>query len=126
MFTPPGGTTAASAHPAPGAGDVSYITMEVVDSVRTRAFYGSVLGWRFTPGTIADGWQVEDIVPMTGLSGGHEAATTVPMYRVDDVAAAVDAARRAGGTATDPEAQPYGLTSSCADDQGTRFYLGQH
>ena len=29
-----------------------------------------------------------------------------------------------GGTATDPERQPYGTTSECTDDQGVRFYLG--
>jgi hypothetical protein len=49
----------------------------------------------------------------------------VPMYRVGDVVTAVDAVRGAGGTATDPERQPYGITATCTDDQGTRFYLGQ-
>jgi len=62
---------------------------------------------------------------MVGLHGGHDVATTVPMYRVDDIATAVDAVRRAGGTATDPEVMPYGTTATCVDDQGTRFYLGQ-
>jgi uncharacterized protein len=33
--------------------------------------------------------------------------------------------RTAGGSATDPVQQPYGLTSECVDDQGTRFYLGE-
>jgi predicted enzyme related to lactoylglutathione lyase len=51
--------------------------------------------------------------------------TTVPMYKVDDVVAAVAAVRAAGGTATEPEQLPYGLSSTCADDQGARFYLGQ-
>ena len=125
VFTPPGGTTAASAHPAPGAGDVSYITMEVVDSVRTRAFYGSVLGWRFQPGRVPDGWQVDDVAPMVGISGGHDQATAVPMYQVDDIGTAVERVRGAGGTASDPEVQPYGSTSTCTDDQGTRFYLGR-
>jgi uncharacterized protein len=60
-----------------------------------------------------------------GISGGHETATTVPMYRVDDIRAAADAVRAHGGTATDPQAQPYGITSTCTDDQGIRFYLGQ-
>jgi predicted enzyme related to lactoylglutathione lyase len=46
------------------------------------------------------------------------------MWRVDDIDAAVERVRRAGGTATDPERQPYGTTSTCTDDQGTRFYLG--
>jgi len=31
----------------------------------------------------------------------------------------------AGGTATDPEQMPYGITSDCVDDQGFSFYLGQ-
>ena len=48
------------------------------------------------------------------------------MYRVDDIAAAVERVRAAGGTATDPVAQPYGWTSECVDDQGTRFSLGEH
>jgi hypothetical protein len=44
---------------------------------------------------------------------------------VENVRVAVDRVRALGGTATDPERQPYGETSECADDQGSRFYLGQ-
>jgi predicted enzyme related to lactoylglutathione lyase len=76
-------------------------------------------------GRVEDGWGVEDIVPMTGMQGGHEQPTAVPMYRVDDIDAAVERVRAAGGTATDPQRQPYGTTSECTDDQGTRFHLGQ-
>jgi predicted enzyme related to lactoylglutathione lyase len=47
------------------------------------------------------------------------------MYQVDDIAAAVDAVRAGGGTATDPERMPYGITSDCTDEQGSRFYLGE-
>jgi uncharacterized glyoxalase superfamily protein PhnB len=113
--------------PANGArnGDLSYLTLEVVDTARARAFYGAVLGWQATPGRIEDGWQIQDTVPMIGLSGGHEQAAAVPMWRVDDIERAVAAVRRGGGTATDPQRQPYGLTSGCSDDQGLRFYLGQ-
>jgi len=107
-------------------GDVSYITMEVIDSAAVRAFYDVVLSWHFNPGHIHDGWGPADVVPMTGLSGGHEMNTTVPMYRVDDIHAAVARVRAAGGTATEPEQKPYGMSSECVDDQGTRFYLGQH
>jgi predicted enzyme related to lactoylglutathione lyase len=106
-------------------GDLAYITMEVVDSVKARAFYGSVLDWRFGPGSVADGWGVDDVVPMVGLVGHQSQATVVPMYRVDDIDGAVERVRAGGGTASDPERQPYGITSSCADDQGTRFWLGQ-
>jgi predicted enzyme related to lactoylglutathione lyase len=107
------------------AGDLSYLTLEVVNSAKARAFYGSVLGWTFSPGRIEDGWAVEDARPMVGFSGGHDRATAVPMWRVDDIATAVAAVRAAGGTATDPQRQPYGITSDCTDDQGSRFYLGQ-
>jgi hypothetical protein len=51
----------------------------VADSARARAYYGSVLGWHFASGQLADGWQVNNVTPMVGLSGGHEAARTVPM-----------------------------------------------
>ena len=106
-------------------GDLSYVTVETVDSQRFRDFFGSVVGWRFSPGRVEDGWQAEDTVPMLGLQGGHERTTVVPMYRVDDIHAAVAAVRAHGGTATDVDRAPYGLTSTCTDDQGTRFYLGQ-
>jgi predicted enzyme related to lactoylglutathione lyase len=106
-------------------GDLAYATFEVRDSARARAFYGTVLGWRFTPGRVDDGWGVEDPAPMVGLHGGHEVATGVPMFRVDDIAAAVARVRAAGGTATDPHREPYGISSECVDDQGTRFFLGQ-
>jgi predicted enzyme related to lactoylglutathione lyase len=127
MFEPPGGVAlrTSSTTRGSGDGDLAYVTMEVADSARARAFYGSVLAWRFSSGRVADGWQVDDIAPMVGLSDGHEIARTVPMYRVDDIVAAVEAVRSAGGAATDPEQQPYGITASCTDDQGTHFYLGQ-
>jgi predicted enzyme related to lactoylglutathione lyase len=106
-------------------GDVAYVSLEVVDSSKTRAFYGAVLGWRVSPGSVDDGFQVDDVRPGTGISGGHDVATAVPMYLVDDVEAAVQRVRAAGGTASDPERQRYGVTADCVDDQGTRFNLGE-
>ena len=112
-----------------GQGDISYVTLKVPDSARARAFYGSVLGWTFTPGRVDDGWQVDGVQPMTGMWGGGDAVrvpTMVPMYRVDDIEAAIERARAAGGTATDPSQELYGWSSECVDDQGAHFYLGQH
>ena len=106
-------------------GDVSYVTMEVQHSAAARAFYGAVLGWQFSPGRVDDGWGVDGVVPMAGMHGGHEQATTLPVYRVDDIVAAVERVRALGGRSTDPDHQPYGFTVECADDQGTRFYLHQ-
>jgi predicted enzyme related to lactoylglutathione lyase len=65
------------------------------------------------------------VTPKVGLAGGAHEPTVVPMYRVDDIRSAVGRVRAQGGTATDPERQPYGVSSSCRDDQGTRFYLGE-
>jgi len=106
-------------------GDVAYLTMQVGDSSRAREFYGATFGWTFSGGHVEDGWQVEGLAPMTGMHGGHERATLVPMYRVDDIAAAVERVRAAGGTSTNPERQPYGVSVECTDDQGMPFYLGQ-
>ena len=127
VYQPPPATAAPAGPARPG--DLAYLTIEVPDSGRARSFYGAVLGWRFTPGRAADGWGVhigrDEVRPMTGLHGGHQQPTVVPMYAVDDVAAAVARVRAAGGTASDPERMPYGVTADCVDDQGTRFYLGQ-
>ncbi|MBA3742737.1 VOC family protein [Sporichthya sp.] len=106
-------------------GDVAYWTMQVPDAARARNFHAAVFGWTFVEGHAADGWQAEGPAPMTGLHGGHPQADLVPMYRVEDVVAAVERVRAAGGTATDPEQQPYGISSECVDDQGLPFYLGQ-
>jgi predicted enzyme related to lactoylglutathione lyase len=111
--------------PQPGAGGLLYLTVEVPNSQLFRDFYGAVFGWTFTPGRIDDGWGVTGITPMTGMHGGAGRPAVVPMYGVRDVVAAVAAVRAAGGTSTDPERMPYGTTAECADDQGSRFYLGQ-
>ena len=130
LFSEPGVTP--SAGPASGRpeapvrqGDVAYLTYQVVDVDAFRAFFGAVLGWRFAPGATPGGWQIADVQPSSGVSGGHARATTVPMYAVDDIHAAVDRVRAAGGTAPAPERHPYGETALCSDAQGTAFYLGQ-
>lgn len=111
--------------PPAGAGELLYLTVEVPDSRAFRDFYGVVFGWTFETGRVDDGWRVTGITPMTGMRGGADRPTIVPMYGVPDINAAVAAVRAGGGTATEPERQPYGTTADCTDDQGTRFNLGQ-
>lgn len=124
LYQPPGGIgTQPLAAAGEGEGDLVYVTYEVVASSKARAFYGQVLDWAFTAGGVEDGWQV--IGGSGGLQGGHPQATTLPMWRVSDLTAAVERVRAAGGTATDPVTRPYGAECECTDDQGTRFYLGQ-
>jgi predicted enzyme related to lactoylglutathione lyase len=115
--------------PRPGGsrpGDVAYLTLELPDADRAREFYGSVLGWRFTPGQVEHGWQIEDVAPMTGLWGGRAGHPRIaPMYRVDNIHAAVERVRARGGRASEVTSESYGLSAECEDDQGTRFWLGQ-
>lgn len=126
VFAPePGGTRPDTTVP----GALTYLTVEVPDSTRARAFYATVLGWRFLPGREEGVWNVRvdggDAHPVTGLAGGREPAV-VPMFAVADIASAVEAVRAGGGTADDPAAAGYGTSSECADDQGARFWLVQY
>jgi len=82
--------------------------MVVGDSTVVRAFYGTVLGRHFNPGRIEDGWGPDGVVPMTGLSAGHERATVVPMYRVDDIHVAVARVRGPGVRPPFPKDSPTG------------------
>jgi predicted enzyme related to lactoylglutathione lyase len=111
-------------------GDVSYITLGLPDVTRGRAFYGSVLGWRFSPGSSEYGAQVDVIVPMMGLWGGEQPAGgrvhgAVLGFQVDDIASSVAAVRAQGGTISDPHREPYALAAEGQDDQGIPFYLHQ-
>lgn len=111
--------------PRQGHGGLLYLTVGVPDSARYRDFYGALFGWTFTPGRVADGWNVTGANPMTGMHGGADRPSVTPMFAVRDLPAAVAAVRAAGGTSTDPEQQPYGTTANCTDDQGLSFALGQ-
>lgn len=134
--TDPGGTAFAVYQPSTriprpavngaGPGELSYLTYEVPDATAFKDFYGQVLSWTFEPGRVDDGWAIEGCRPMSGMAGSSPAATTVPMWTVTDIDAAVGRVRAAGGTVPkEPSQQPYGLMAECTDDQGTRFYLGQ-
>jgi uncharacterized glyoxalase superfamily protein PhnB len=129
LHQPPAGAPATAGAPASATagqdGDLVYVTLEVPDAARALDFYCSVLGWRARPGRTPGGWQIEGTTPMIGVSGGHAAPAAVPVWQVTDLAAAVAQARAAGGMATEPHREPYGLMAECTDDQGIRFSLGQ-
>ena len=110
-----------------GPGELSYVTFMATDSATFRRFYGRVLGWTFEPGRIDDGWEPRSVHPMAGVAGGNAEPVTVPMWTVADIESAVQRVREAGGTVIEePSAQSYGSSALCTDDQGVRFYLGQH
>lgn len=108
-----------------GHGDIGYATLAVPDAGRAKAFYGSVLGWTFTAGSVEQGWQVPGTEPPVGLWGGSEQAAVQLCYRVADIGAALRAVLAAGGTAGTAEPRLYGRMADCTDDQGTVFQLWQ-
>jgi predicted enzyme related to lactoylglutathione lyase len=109
-------------------GDVSYVTMVVPDLEAAQAFYTNVLGWTVNVGRLG-GAQVSGVAPQIGMTTKPEAGQATPgvtlCYRVDDIRAAVERVRDAGGAAREVAQRPYGLESLCADDQGGPFYLHQ-
>ncbi|WP_309227679.1 MULTISPECIES: VOC family protein [unclassified Mycolicibacterium] len=125
VFLPAPGTPRPDLNGA-GPGELSYLTYEVPDSSAFKEFYSRLFFWTFEPGRVNDGWGVQGSQPMSGMAGGAARTTTVPMWTVADIDAAVTRVAEAGGTVLQqPSRQPYGLMAECTDDQGGRFYLGQ-
>jgi len=113
---PPGG----SRH-----GDVANVTMLARDTDRAREFYQAVLQVPFSSGH-PGAWRTDQTQPPLGIVPTRGAEPEVQLsYRVDDVSAAVERVRAAGGHADEPEPKPYGLLAECVDDQGTTFRLWQ-
>jgi hypothetical protein len=74
------------------------------------------------PGT----WRTGQTRPPLGIMPSQGAEPGVQLsYRVDDIAAAVERVRAAGGHAGEPALGPFGLFAECADDQGATFHLWQ-
>jgi uncharacterized glyoxalase superfamily protein PhnB len=104
---------------------LAYAELRVPDATRARAFYGTVLGWGFEPGSAAGYWHPRRPdggfpAPMFGLVGGAAEARVVPTFRVPDVAAAVAEVRAGGGEATAGDDRG---GAPCVDDQGLPFHL---
>lgn len=105
-------------------GEAGYFTFQVPDDNAAKDFYGAVLGWQFTPGNVEGGWGVEGHGLTGGLWGGPGRQVGWKlMYAVDDLASALGRVRAHGGTAAEPERQPYGLSAECVDNQGIEFWL---
>jgi predicted enzyme related to lactoylglutathione lyase len=106
-------------------GDVAHVTMTVPDADRAKKFYEAVLRVPFAAGH-PGAWRSDEITPPLGILSSQGAEPEVRLsYRVDDIAAAVERVRAAGGRADEPERKPYGLLAECVDDQGATFRLWQ-
>jgi len=106
-------------------GDVANVSLMAPDAQRAKDFYAAVLQVPFAsphPGT----WRTEETTPPFGIFPSEGERGEVQLsYRVDDIAAAVERVRAAGGRADEPARRPFGLLAECTDDQGTTFRLWQ-
>jgi predicted enzyme related to lactoylglutathione lyase len=106
-------------------GDVANVTMVTRDAHRAMEFYEAVLRVPFTAGH-PGAWRTDETKPPLGILSSGSAKPEVQLsYRVDDIAAAVERVRAAGGHADEPDRKPYGLLAECVDDQGATFRLWQ-
>jgi uncharacterized glyoxalase superfamily protein PhnB len=109
----------------PGYGAVANVTMLARDAHRAMEFYQAVLQVPFPSGH-PGAWRTDQTQPPLGILPAQSGAPEVQLsYRVDDIAAAVERVRAAGGRADEPELKPYGLLAECVDDQGATFRLWQ-
>jgi uncharacterized glyoxalase superfamily protein PhnB len=106
-------------------GDVANVTMAARDADQAKEFYEAVLQVPFSSGH-PGAWRADETRPPLGIRSSEGAEPGVQLsYRVDDIAAAVERVRTAGGRADEPERKPYGLLAECVDDQGATFRLWQ-
>jgi predicted enzyme related to lactoylglutathione lyase len=95
------------------------------DGQRAMEFYEAVLLVPFSSGR-PGAWRTDETKPPLAIWSPEGAEPEVQLsYRVDDIAAAVERVRAAGGRADAAERKPFGLLAECVDDQGTVFRLWQ-
>ena len=106
-------------------GDVANVTMMAPDPQRAKEFYEAVLQVPFSSAH-ANAWRTEETNPPLSILPSEAAESEVQLsYRVDDIAAAVERVRSAGGHAGEPTHRLFGLLADCSDDQGATFRLWQ-
>jgi uncharacterized glyoxalase superfamily protein PhnB/catechol 2,3-dioxygenase-like lactoylglutathione lyase family enzyme len=106
-------------------GDVANVTMLARDTQQAKEFYQAVLQVPFSSGH-PGAWRTDEITPPLSIMPSRDAEPELQLsYRVDDLAAAVERVRAAGGHADEPVRRPFGLLADCVDDQGATFRLWQ-
>lgn len=105
-------------------GDLVYFVVPSSDAQRSQALYSSLFGWRFSPGSVPDGFNIDGATPPGGLFAGNEGGSSPAVYfDVEDIEAAGAKVRSLGGQAEDAQEIESGFISACRDDQGIEFNL---
>jgi predicted enzyme related to lactoylglutathione lyase len=107
-------------------GDVAHVTMLVPDPDRAKEFYEAVLAVPFAAGH-PGAWRSDAIKPPVGiLQPKDDSDPQVQLsFLVDDLTAAIERVRAAGGQANEPNRMPYGQLAQCVDPAGAVFRLWQ-
>jgi predicted enzyme related to lactoylglutathione lyase len=106
-------------------GDVASVAMMAPDAQRAKELYEAVLRVQFFPGH-PGAWRTEETAPGLSILSSQGSEPRVQLAdRVDDIGAAVERVRAAGGQAGEAKRRPFGLLAECVDDQGARFHLWQ-
>ena len=101
------------------------MAMTAREANRAKEFYEEVLQVPFSEGH-PGAWRTDQTAPPLAILPSRDAEPEVRLsYRVDDIAAAVERVRAAGGRAGEPARRLFGLLAECADDQGMTFHLLQ-
>ncbi|WP_120078718.1 VOC family protein [Aurantiacibacter odishensis] len=82
-------------------GVLDYVELPAQSVRAQKHFYSSVFGWDFT--SYGENYAAHEHGPRQFALNGtreHQAEAPLPVVRVDDIAAAVEAVREAGGTIT--------------------------
>ena len=108
----------------PGDGDLFHFVVQAADDTQAQRFYGALLGWEFTPGSVPRGWNIHNIEPVGGLFGAGASGPITVYFQVPDIEAALARVDEAGGTPGAVQPNSVGWHADCADDQGVRFSLG--
>ena len=119
LLRPPAGATRLR------QGDVANVIMRAPDAEAAKNFYAAVLQVPFAQ-THPGAWRTEETKPPFGILPSSDGEPHMHVsYRVDDIAAAVERVRAAGGRAEEPKLARFGLLAQCTDDQGAAFHLWQ-
>ena len=102
-------------------GDIGYVSLWVPDVSRAATFFASVLGWRYEDDGRTEGRRVVGHHLHHGMWGGVPEPTLFCCFAVDAVESAVERIRAAGGTASEPQDEPYGRLAEATDPLGTQF-----
>lgn len=112
----------AQENPKCAEGDLFYYVVPVADD-KTKDRYAAVLGWELSPGSHANGWNIDNSTPPGGVFVDHAGAPDL-YFRVADVDETAQRVRDAGGTAGDKQPNSAGWHAACRDDQGVDFSIG--